>query len=71
MIEDQNDINLLVNDLKHPIDSSSYNCPLEPCLGLEFDEVKDACVYVTMLMQGKNVLALEKFILDYRRETSY
>jgi hypothetical protein len=42
MIEDQNDINLLVNDLKQPIaNSSSYNGPLEPCLGLEFDEGED------------------------------
>lgn len=43
MIEDQNDINLLGNDLKQPTaNSSSYNGPLEPCLGLEFEEVEDA-----------------------------
>jgi hypothetical protein len=43
MIEYQNDINLLGNDLKQPTaNSSSYNGPLEPCLGLEFDEVEDA-----------------------------
>jgi hypothetical protein len=44
MIEDQNDINLLFNDLKQPTpDLSSFNGPFEPCIGLEFDVVKDAC----------------------------
>ncbi|XP_059457607.1 protein FAR1-RELATED SEQUENCE 5-like [Corylus avellana] len=43
MIEDQNNIILLGNDLKQPNSSfSSYNGPLEPRLGLEFDEVEDA-----------------------------
>lgn len=43
MIEYQNDINFLGNDLKQPTSSfSSYNRPLEPCLGLEFNEVEDA-----------------------------
>jgi hypothetical protein len=43
IIEDQNDINLLGNDLKQSTANfSSYNGHLEPCLGLEFDEVEDA-----------------------------
>jgi len=70
IIEYQNDINLLGNDLKQStVNSSSYNGPLEPCLGLEFDEVEDARICYNA-MQGKKVLALEKIILDYRRVSS-
>lgn len=43
MVEDQNDINLPKNDLEQPtVRFSSYNGPLEPCIGMEFDELEDA-----------------------------
>ena len=54
MIEDQNDINLLGNDLKQPTSSfSSYSGHLEPCLGLEFDEVEDTRTYYNTYARQK------------------
>jgi hypothetical protein len=46
MVEDRHAENEMVedqNDLKQPtVRLSSFNCPTEPCLSMEFDELEDA-----------------------------
>uniref|UniRef100_A0A2N9GL14 Uncharacterized protein n=1 Tax=Fagus sylvatica TaxID=28930 RepID=A0A2N9GL14_FAGSY len=39
IVEDESDVDLSMNDLNKP---SAYNGPLEPSLGMEFDDVEDA-----------------------------
>ena len=40
ILEDESDVDLSMNDLNK---ASAYNGPLEPSLGMEFDDVGDAC----------------------------
>jgi hypothetical protein len=59
IVEDESDVDLSMNDLNKP---SAYNGPLEPSLGMEFDDVEDSCTCYNAYarMRCKAMMGLRK-----------